>query len=175
MHLGYLIAAVAVSVAGAVTDVRTARIPNRLTYTAMLLALAVHTMTDGWRGTLQSLGGLVLCGGIFFVLFALHAMGGGDVKMMAAVGALVGLAHSAEALIASCLCGGVMALIYMFVKKRTKKTLQNLGSLVQHHAIQGAEVHPELNLSNPDAVKMPYGVAIASGAIVVFCMTLWKG
>jgi prepilin peptidase CpaA len=175
MENSFLIAAVVISGAGAIHDIRTARIPNRLTYSAILFALLAHAITGGWRGLLSAAGGMLICGGFFFILFAIRAMGGGDVKLMAAVGAMVGLSRSGEALVASCLCGGVMALVYMVVKKRAKKTLKNLGSLVQHHSIQGAEIHPELNLSNPEAIKMPYGVAIALGAIVVFCTTLWKG
>lgn len=175
MEVWFLVAAIAVSICGACFDVVSARIPNQLTYSAMLVALVAHLALHGWRGLLDGVGGLLFGGGIFLVFFAIHAMGGGDVKMMATVGAWVGFSNTGEALIASSICGGIMAIGYMLVLGRFRTTMRNVGSLLQFHSVSGAEVHPELNLSNPEAVRMPYGVAIALGSVIVLCTTIWKG
>ena len=86
-----LMCALAVAVVGAVKDVRGARIPNWLTYSGLGSALAVRGVVLGWVGLKGGFAGLLLAGGIFYVLFLLGGMGGGDVKLMAAVGAWAGV------------------------------------------------------------------------------------
>ena len=66
------------------------RIPNWLTYSGLIAALLVRTVLGGWANSWGGLAGMLLAGGIFFLLFLLGGMGGGDVKLMAAVGAWVG-------------------------------------------------------------------------------------
>jgi prepilin peptidase CpaA len=175
MQMWLLDGGVIAALLGAYFDVTSARIPNRLTYAAMLTALLLRLGLLGWRSCLEGLAGLLVCGGLFFVLFMIHAMGGGDVKMMAAVGAWVGLRNSGTALIVCALAGGLIALGYVVVLRRYRTTLTNLVSLVRFHSMRGAQQHPELNLSNAGAVRMPYGVAIAAGAVGTLISTVWKG
>lgn len=175
MHIWLLDGAVIVALLGAWLDVISRRIPNRLTYPAMLAALVVRFGFLGWHGLLEGLLGLVLCGGVFFLLFVIHAMGGGDVKLMAAVGAWVGYHNAGMALIVCALAGGLIALGYVIVLKRYRTTLSNITSLIRFHASSGLRENPELNLSSRDAVRMPYGVAIAAGAVGTLISTVWKG
>jgi prepilin peptidase CpaA len=175
MHIWLLDGAVVVALLGAWFDVISRRIPNRLTYSAMVVALIVRLGFLGWRGLLEGLLGLVLCGGVFFLLFVVHAMGGGDVKLMAAVGAWVGYRHAAVALIVCALTGGLIALGYVIVLKRYRTTFSNIVSLVRFHARRGLRENPGLNLSSKDAARMPYGVAIAAGAVGTLISTVWKG
>src|SRR5207302_1599656 len=86
----FLVGAVLVALVGAVTDVRSARIPNRLTYTALLAALPLRTALLGLSGLKSGAIGMLVAGGLFLLLYMLGAMGGGDMKLMAAVGAWVG-------------------------------------------------------------------------------------
>ncbi len=81
------------ALAGAACDLRWRRIPNRLTGAALLTALAVNTYVGGLRGLLDSLAACLLAGGAFAVMFFMGGMGGGDVKLMAAIAAFAGLAH----------------------------------------------------------------------------------
>lgn len=175
MQIWLLDGAVIAALLGAWFDVTSRRIPNRLTYPAILAALLVRFGFFGWRGLLEGLLGFLFCGGIFLLLFVIHAMGGGDVKLMAAVGAWVGYHHSLLALIVCALAGGVIALGYVIVLKRYKTTVTNVGSLVKFHAASGLRQNPNLNLSTANAVRMPYGVAIAAGAVGTLLSTVWKG
>src|SRR5262249_44988714 len=78
----------------AVYDVRYRRIPNWITASGVLAGLLLNAFLDPtWSGLLFGLKGMALGFGIYFALYALHAMGAGDVKLMAAVGALVGAAN----------------------------------------------------------------------------------
>ena len=175
MEIWLLDGAVLAALLGAYFDVISARIPNRLTYTAIVVGLLARLALMGWKGFVAGLAGLLLCGGMFFVLFMIHAMGGGDVKLMAAVGAWVGYRHTGTALIVCSICGGIIALGYVIVLKRYRTTASNIASLLTFHASSGVKPHPELNLSSAEAVRMPYGVAIAAGAVGTLISTIWKG
>jgi prepilin peptidase CpaA len=100
-------------------------------------------------------------------------MGAGDVKLMAAIGCVAGAEHIVEIVLATALAGGIFAIIHSLVHRRLVTVLRNVGSLAGFHAASGATAHPQLNLSNPQAARMPYGVAIVSGvlfsAIAMYC------
>jgi prepilin peptidase CpaA len=173
MEALFLFGALFVAGVGCVTDVLNRRIPNRITYTAMLIALPAHLIFQGWRGLGDSLGGGLIAGGAFLVFFLVHAMGAGDVKLMAAIGCVAGAEHIVEIVLATAIAGGIFAIIHSLVHRRLGTVLRNVGSLAGFHAAAGATVHPQLNLSNPQAARMPYGVAIVSGvlfsAIAMYC------
>lgn len=175
MEIWFLEAAVSVALIGAYFDIKSARIPNRLTYAAILAALVLRPALLGWHGFLEGVGGLLLGGGIFAVMFMIRTMGGGDVKLMGAVGALVGFSKTGQALIVCTLFGGLMAICYVIARKRYRTTFLNLLSLVRFHAKAGVTPHPELNLANPEALRMPYGLAIAFGSFAPLAVTVWKG
>jgi prepilin peptidase CpaA len=175
MQIWLLDGAVIAALLGAWFDVTSARIPNRLTYPAILAALVVRFSFLGWHGLQEGLLGMILCGGAFFLLFVIHAMGGGDVKLMAAVGAWVGYRNAGLALIVCALAGGLIALGYVIVLKRYRTTLSNIGALLRFHARSGVRVNPRLNLSSAKAVHMPYGLAIAAGAVGTLMSNVWKG
>jgi Flp pilus assembly protein protease CpaA len=86
--------AAAVAVIAAVTDVRERRIPNRLTYPAMVAGLVLQTAVYGWHGLLLGLFGALLFGGCFLLFHLVRAMGAGDVKLAVALGCIIGPAGS---------------------------------------------------------------------------------
>jgi prepilin peptidase CpaA len=165
----YLLAgALAVAVVGAGWDVVTYRIPNALTYTAMLVGVLSHVLLERWVGLYRGPAGLLLGGGIFLVLYLLRTMGAGDVKLMAAVGAFAGPSRIIEIALYSAIAGGIFALVVAIYKGRLRRTFRNLIDLLQFHSAVGAEVHPTLNLENPEALRFAYGVAIFAGTLVEF-------
>ena len=154
--------AAAVAVSAAVTDVRQRRIPNVLTYPAMLAGVVVQGIVYGWNGILLSIGGGLLFGGIFFLFYSVRAMGAGDVKLAAALGCIVGNL-SFQVMFATAVAGGVLAVVYMVAKGRAWETLKNTLSIAGFHAQHGLHAHPVVNLDNPTALRMPYGLAFAAG------------
>jgi prepilin peptidase CpaA len=74
-----LICALTIATVGAVKDVRGQRIPNWLTYSGLLAALVVRAGLGGWTELKGGLAGMLFAGGIFFLLFFIGGMGGGDV------------------------------------------------------------------------------------------------
>ena len=162
-----------VVLAAAATDIHRRRIPNWLTLSGVCAGLALNTFLSGWRGLGTSVTGLLLGFGAYILLYALRAMGAGDVKLMAAVGAIVGPANWFAIFIASALAGGVLAIILMVWKGRIKQTLLNTlyitGELI--HLRAPYERRSELDVKDPRALNMPHGVAIAAGTLAC----LWLG
>jgi prepilin peptidase CpaA len=156
-------------------DLRQGRIPNRLTYTAILVGLAVRTAWGGWKVGLDGLGAGLIAGGVFFLFFLVRGMGAGDVKLMTAVGVWSGLRQLPAVLIATALAGGILALGYMVTRKQGFRTLRNIGSLFRYHFSFGLNPHPEINLENPQAIRVPYALAIAAGTFYVHGITLLRG
>jgi prepilin peptidase CpaA len=150
---------------GGVADVLTRRIPNLLTYPVMLVAIVGRSALYGWHGLGSALAGGFIGGGAFLIFYLLHAMGAGDVKLIAAIGCLVGPSAAIEIVLASAIAGGIFAVIYALWQGRLRAVLVNLLDLIKFHAVAGAEMHPSLNLSNPQAARLPYGIAIAAGVL----------
>lgn len=157
--------AVAVALAAAISDGRSRRIPNLLTYPAMVAGLLLQGAMHGWRGLLQGVGGGVLFGGVFMLFYLVRAMGAGDVKLAAALGCILGPSASFQVMFMTGLAGGALAIIFMVFSGRIIQTLRNTLSVAGFHALHGLRTHPTVNLDNPAAVSMPYGLAFAAGTL----------
>ncbi len=166
-----IVVAIVVLVA-AFTDLRSRKIPNWLTLTGICTGLLVNGLVSGWAGLATSAEGLLLGFGAYFVLYALRAMGAGDVKLMAAVGAIVGPSHWILVFIASAAAGGIMALVLMVWKGRVKQTLWNTAFIAKElaHFRAPYERHKHLDVKDPNALNLPHGVAIAAGTFA--CLLL---
>ena len=169
-----LLVALLLAVAAAILDLRQHRIPNWLTYPGIVLGVALRAAALGWKGLGTGLAGGLLAGGIMFLFFMVRAMGAGDVKIMAAIGSLVGPRHAVDVLLATAICGGVLAIAYALYRRRMISTLKNVGSVLRFHAWAGVQAHPELNLDNPATLRMPYGLAIALGTLYAFAAVWWR-
>ncbi len=167
--------AAAVAVSAAVSDAKQRRIPNRLTYSAMIAGLILQMMLHGWRGLLLGVGGALLFGGVFLVFHLVRAMGAGDVNLAAALGCMIGPAASWQVMFATAVAGGALAVVFMVLSGRIIETLRNTLWVVAFHAQHGLQTHPIVNLDNPGAVRMPYGLAFAAGTLywAVFSQ-LWR-
>jgi prepilin peptidase CpaA len=167
-----LCVALAVALVAAAIDLRQHRIPNWLTYPGILVGFALRGIFFGWKGLLSALIGCLVAGGVMLIFYAVRAMGAGDVKLLAAIGALTGPRQAFGVLIATAIFGGILAIIYAISKGRMVSTVKNVGSVLRFHAVSGMHSHPEVNLDNPAALRMPYGLAIALGTLYM-CTSIW--
>jgi prepilin peptidase CpaA len=131
----------------------------------MVVAIAGRFALEGWHGLGSAIAGGLIGGGAFLIFFLLHTMGAGDVKLITAIGCFVGPSQAFEIVLASAIAGGIFAIVYALWQGRLRTVLVNVGNLIKFHAAVGAEIHPTLNLSNPQAARLPYGVAIAAGVL----------
>jgi prepilin peptidase CpaA len=147
-----LAAPVAVTIA-VVTDLRRRRIPNWLTGGALAVGLAGGFVLGGPSGGLSALAGATLGLVMLLPFYAAGGMGAGDVKLLAAVGALLGPEPLLSVAFYGALVGGLMSLVV----------------LMRHHiVVQGAldAIGRRRWLVLASGLKTPYGVAIAGGVYV---------
>lgn len=158
--------------AACVTDVRRRRIPNWLTLSGVMTGLVMHAVTRGFAGLRLSLEGMLVGFGAYAVLYCLRAMGAGDVKLMAAVGAIVGPAGWLSVFVATSLAAGVLSLVAVLFKGRLRETLWNAWFIVTEllHFRAPFQSRSDLSVKDSRSLKMPHGVAIAAGTAAVLLM-----
>lgn len=124
-------------------DVRYRRIPNPFVLATLAGGLLINGLAGGGAGVLTSLGGCLLAFALMVVLHVLGTLGAADVKLFAAIGAVVGLKLVLPTFVAVALMGGALALITM------------AHSRIRHGKMAGAS-----------PVTIPYGVAIMLGSLI---------
>ena len=138
---------IAAAVVAAITDLRSRRIPNALTLPALAAGLVAGGLIGGWIGLADAFAGCLALGLPHVMLFVFARGGGGDAKLMAAIGAWLGLFDGLLVLLCVALCGAVLAAIYLWWSRRTQT-----GDERTDEAARGA-------------MTMPYGVAICGGVL----------
>jgi prepilin peptidase CpaA len=154
-------------IVAAIWDIRTRRIPNWLTLSGVILSVALNTFLYEINGLWFSLKGLGVAFGVYFVLYLLRAMGAGDVKLMAAVGAAAGAGNWLGILVLTSIAGAVAGLLLVAFKGRLRKTLGNLGLIISSLGRGRApyKESPELDVSSDKALRLPHGALIAIGTL----------
>lgn len=146
-----------------VTDVRSSRIPNWLTFPAMLFACLSHTWFNGISGLLFCIAGAGTGFGLFLMLYATGTIGAGDVKFMAAIGAIIGAYGAFTSALLTIMVGGVYALGAMIYQWGFVDTGRKMINAVQGTVLIGsASFSRELALP----FRLRYGVAIAGGTLL---------
>ena len=145
------------------TDLRSGLIPNWLTFSAMGFALLAHGWLGGPQGMLFSLAGLGTGFGLFILFYLIGGMGAGDVKLMAAIGGIVGAYGALVSGILTILVGGVYALGAMYYHWGFTITSRKLTQAVKGVFLTGAASFSH-ELALP--FRLRYGVAIAAGTLL---------
>jgi prepilin peptidase CpaA len=148
--------------AAAVIDLRTRRVPNLLTASMAAIGLGIAAAGLGRIGPGASILGCLL--GLAFMLpgHVFGATGAGDVKLLAAAGALLGPADIAYAFVNTAIVGGVLALAVAFRRRRLQATLGAAARLVARRPDAVAVIE-----SPTTDNRFAYAPAIAIGVIVV--------
>src|ERR1019366_3329103 len=165
-------ALVAVVLAAGVWDLVTRRIPNWITVPGALLGPAIQSYYGGWHGAVSSLLGALLGFSFFLLLYLAGGMGAGDVKLAAAVGALVGAQSFVFVFVVTGLLGGIAAVVLALARGRLRQTLDRTASLLLDFGRwRWSEVRTASALDAPGALRLPYGAVIAGGALafLAFC------
>ncbi len=148
-------------------DARYRKIPNWLSLSGLILGLGINSLLSGWTGLGAALLGFGLAMLIYAPLYLMRGMGAGDVKLMAAVGAIVGPHNWLGIFIATALAGGLVSLTAIAIKKRAGQTLLNLTVIVSEllQFRRPAEADSRLDVRSPHALRMPHAVNIAAGCV----------
>lgn len=162
--------ALAIGALACVTDLRSARIPNLLTFSALAAALLFHGLAPSGSGLPAALLGVLAGLLVFFPFFALGAMGAGDVKLMAALGAWIGWQPVLQVALYGAIAGGVLALVLAMWRGYLRTALTNIAALLRFWAVEGIKPLPALTLEAGTGLRLPYALPIMVGLVV----TLWR-
>jgi prepilin peptidase CpaA len=158
-----------VAVIAAVCDLKTRRIPNSLTFGAALVAIAVNGYLAGWQGIGLSLAGWIVGLVLFFPFYALGGLGAGDVKLLAALGALVGPLTAVWVALFTSIAGGGMALGVALYSGYLRTAFVNLWCVVIYWRLEGPRPVPEMTLATNRGPRLAYAVPVLAGLM----LTLW--
>jgi prepilin peptidase CpaA len=163
------VVALAIGFVACVTDVRTRRIPNLLTFGGAVAALVAHGVVGGWSGVGMALAGWVVGCVLFIPFFLLGGMGAGDVKLLAALGAWLGPGEALWLAIYASIAGGIVAVVIAVTKGYLGTALRNVGNLFVYWWLVGPKPMPALTLEKSDAPRLAYAVPIFIGTVA----TIW--
>jgi len=159
----------------AVTDVVYHKIYNWTTYPGIIAALVVNTLENGWNdgypGLEDSLKGLALCGGLMLVSFVLFGVGGGDVKLMAMLGAFLGLEKGVDALLWTFVLGAAAGLAVLI----WRVGLWRLVTGTVRHVLWSLRLASWLPLSEAERRQLQPPLYLAPAAViavVIVCFDL---
>jgi len=153
---------------GAVTDITRGRIYNKLTYTTVVVALVGQSLFGGlWGGDglsvglVSALGGLALGGGVLMLAVMAGGLHGGDVKLMAGVGALLGWQVTLLALTYTLVAAAVISVVLILVRGVFWRTMRRLAGFFMVLVTARKPVDP----ATADSPQVPFGLAIAIGSL----------
>lgn len=159
--------------AAAIIDLSRGKVPNWLTYPAVLVGLAVAGLLEAWPRLAQvvafkgwpDLGssGLGLAVG-FLPLFVFYRMGaglgGGDVKLMGAVGAVRGWPFIIVSLFYSFIVAAALGVAMMVWRRQTLATLRRIGRTLKSVVVPGM---PLVSPTSPESIQVPFAVCVCLG------------
>lgn len=161
---GWLVVALIVTTA---TDVFQRRILNLVTYPTILMAILTYCFIGGLDGLLFCLGGLIFGFIVFFLPYIMGGMGAGDVKLMSAVGAVLGFKMTVVSSFIIAICGGILALGFMVYRRNLKYTLLKIFLTLLYFVMHKDSTMLKVDNNKLHQDKIPYGVAIASGVFLL--------
>lgn len=161
-------------------DISQKRIPNFITFPVIIWGLLIYSILEGFQGFKFSFLGFLLGLFIFMIPFILRGMGGGDVKMMAAIGALMGWRFILYTAIYTGLVGGIMVVLYLIYKGEFLWTFKKILGIIlkpilfilnmrfKSKRLRNVSAYFLDSKEQKQKYYIPYGVAIGLGAVIVY-------
>lgn len=152
-----------------ITDLRKRKILNIVTFPAILTGFLYYTLISGFDGFLYSVQGCLVGLGVLFIPYLFGGMGAGDVKLMAAIGALMGVSFVLYSFVYTSIAGGILSIILIVKKKGFNHSVRScFFYLIFFKDFLTSLKNPEKHSS----IIFPYGVAITIGTLGAY---IWGG
>lgn len=153
-----------------ITDIKSRKILNIVTLPAILIGFIYYISIYGFEGFLFSGKGLLVGFSLLLIPYLLGGMGAGDVKLMAAVGSLMGAGFVFYSFIYSALIGGVIALVLIIKSKGFVNLIKSsFYNVIFFRSNLGELLIPG---EKQNSISFPYGIAIVLGTL---CTVIWGG
>jgi prepilin peptidase CpaA len=147
-------------VVGSVWDVAKRRIPNAVTGAVALTGLTAQIVDWGGWFALSGVAAAAVSVALLYRPWVAGGIGGGDVKLAAAVAIWVGLGGMIRYALAVAAAGGVVATIMLLLSRKAirQEVKASLTLAALHQSL------PAVPVPGPGRTSVPYGLAIAAGA-----------
>jgi len=156
----------------AIIDFRTQKIPNLITFPAMIIALLYHFFIHGVDGLIFGALGLTTGIGLLIIPYILGGMGAGDAKLMGFVGAVLGSKGVFVAFLLTALVGGMYAVIIILLNQKQFKGFFKKQLITLQLFILTRKFIPDPVEKNNKKPRLCYGVAIALGTYIYMGLDL---
>jgi prepilin peptidase CpaA len=153
-------------VGAALMDTKTGKIPNFLTFPAMVVGLSYYGYFEGWRGYLSGLAGLGIGMGFFMPFYLIRGMGAGDVKLMGAAGSLLGKALAFKAVLAAAIVGGALSVFALIIHGCLGRTIKRYWLMLKCLLLTGEIIYIPAE-EKIQQIRLHYGIAIALGTMIL--------
>jgi len=150
----------------AITDIRSYKIPNFLTFSGMLCGILYHTVQNGLSGFLFSAGGVLVGMSLLIIFYLAGGMGAGDVKLLGSVGAFLGVKAVLMVGLYTAIIGGVYALLLIVLNPVESKSMVTRTYISLRTFVCRGELIAIPPGADEKKLSLCYGVAIALGAMV---------
>ena len=171
--VGYWHITAAVLVPGVVLaswiDWRYRKVPNWLNLSLVLAGLTVQGIFYGWSGLWMGLLGMLLGFGLLIIPWLMHAMGAGDVKLMAAIGVWLGPALTLRAFCVGAILAGIIAMVMIIIGRRLWQAYANLGLIMTklNSWKMAFSDFGSVQMLKSTSQLLPYGVPLSIGTLIV--------
>lgn len=173
MNMVLIIASVVLALAAAYTDIRWGKIFNWVTVPFALLGLTLNSVAGGMEGSLLSLGGIAAGFALWLVSnFLGRILGGGDIKLLMAFGALLGPGFMAWTFALGAVIGGVMSIVIAIRRGVLAKIIKQMGTSVY---MRTAFATPMEITDGAGEIRLPYAIALGAGALITIAVRLVRG
>ena len=145
------------------------RVPNWLNAVLAAAGFVAQWAFFGWSGLAAGLLGMVVGFAVLIVPWAMHGMGAGDVKLMAAIGVWFGPWMTLVSFALGAVIGGVLAVLMILWRRRASEAWSNLGVILiklRSPDMMFSEFGSAKSLG-PKPQLLPYGVPLTIGSLIV--------
>jgi prepilin peptidase CpaA len=154
---------VAFVITAAVSDVCTRKIPRVLTTCGVLAGLLFHIFAGGFG---SSLAAMLIGFAVALTFFWLGAIAGGDVKLIAALGSMLGLQKWALAMEAAVFAAAIIGIVQVMRSGALIRTLRNMGEITSGFVREGVKPNAAFHVESGGGIRSPFGVAAALGTVL---------
>jgi len=151
-------------VVAAVTDVREGRIPNWLTGSLTVFGMGVQSWQHGWDGFLFSLGGLGMGLACLMFFYIKGGMGAGDVKLLGAIGTILGPSQVVFAFAFAAMLGGLYSLALLSNQGGLRQARDRVFLLLS--TLKVTRALPVTGEQNPADPKLRYALVLGLGTVI---------
>lgn len=157
------------TVYASIIDYREHRVPNWLNAWLLMTGVLAQFSYEGWGGVKTALGGALVGFAVLIIPWAMHAMGAGDVKLMAAIGAWLGAKLALTGFVVGALIGGVMGVVMILRSGKLGHAYSNFAIIVSKcTSLRSAfSDFGSVKSFGSTTTLLPYGIPLTIGSLLV--------